>query len=97
MLTKRQNKMELIKGGNPDRFVKQYEAFAFVLSTPYQTKYPMMPAGPGADPVVCAWGYTNAWPEGQIGAFPMHVAVHVVCPEITRWREYVIAPVIVFT
>ncbi len=97
MLTKRQNMMEVIKGGNPDRFVKQYEAFAFVLSTPYQTKYPMMPAGPGADPVVCACGYTNAWPEGQIGAFPMHDAEHLVCPDITRWREYVKAPDIDFT
>ena len=25
MLTKRQNMMEVIRGGNPDRFVKQYE------------------------------------------------------------------------
>ena len=28
MLTKRQNLMETIRGGNPDRFVNQYEPFA---------------------------------------------------------------------
>ena len=51
MLTKRQNMLEVIRGGNPDRFVKQYEGLTFVLNTPYQTKYPMMPEGPGAPTV----------------------------------------------
>ena len=31
MLTKRQNMLEVIRGGNPDRFVKQYEGLTFVL------------------------------------------------------------------
>ena len=53
MLTKRQNMLEVIRGGNPDRFVKQYEGLTFVLNTPYQTKYPMMPEGPGAPTVKC--------------------------------------------
>jgi hypothetical protein len=30
MLTKRQNFMETIRGGNPDRFVKQFEPFGFI-------------------------------------------------------------------
>ena len=51
MLTKRQNMMEVIRGGNPDRFVKQYEGLTFVLNTPYQQQYPMMPEGPGAPTV----------------------------------------------
>ena len=92
MLTPRQNMMEVIKGGNPDRFVKQYEALEFVMTTPYLLEYPTMPEGPGADPVVCGWGYTNAWPAGQIGAFPVHDAEHLICPDITRWKEYVKAP-----
>lgn len=92
MLTPRQNMMEVIKGGNPDRFVKQYEALEFVMTTPYLLEYPTMPEGPGADPVICGWGYTNAWPAGQIGAFPVHDAEHLVCPDITRWKEYVKAP-----
>lgn len=97
MLTKRQNMLEAIRGGNPDRFVKQYEALQFVLNNPYQTKWPIMPAAPGADPVVCAWGYTNAWPKGTPGAFPMHDDAHLVCKDITEWKKYVKAPDVHFT
>ena len=57
MLTKRQNMLEVVRGGNPDRLVKQYEALQFVMETPYAMQYPLMPAGPGSDPVKCAWGY----------------------------------------
>ncbi|MBQ4046454.1 MAG: uroporphyrinogen decarboxylase [Lachnospiraceae bacterium] len=97
MLSKKDNMLEVIRGGNPDRFVKQYEAFQFVMTDPYHLQYPIMPAGPGADPVVCGWGYTNAWPAGTPGAFPVHDAEHLVCPDITRWREYVKAPDINYT
>ncbi len=97
MLTKKQNMIEVIENGHPDRFVKQYEAFQFMLNTPYFMQYPLMPDGPGADPVVCAWGYTNAWPAGQMGAFPVHDAEHIVCPDITKWKEYVKAPAIDYT
>lgn len=72
MLTKRQNMMEVIRGGNPDRFVKQYEGLTFVLNTPYQVEYPMMPEAPGAPTVKCGWGYYNSWPAGTPGAFPLH-------------------------
>ena len=34
MLTKRQNLLETIHGGNPDRFVNQYEAFKMIMGTP---------------------------------------------------------------
>jgi len=40
MLTKRQNLIETIKGGNPDRFVKQYEAFAMMMKTPKRKPKP---------------------------------------------------------
>ena len=34
MLTKRQNLMETIKGGKPDRFVNQYEFLEIILEAP---------------------------------------------------------------
>lgn len=34
MLTKRQNLLETIKGGNPDRFVKQYEFMNIIMEAP---------------------------------------------------------------
>ena len=97
MLTPKQNVREVIKGGNPDRLVKQYEYIKILLSDPYRLKYPVMPEGPGAPPVQCAWGYYNAWPEGHIGAFPMHDAEHLVCPDVAEWKKYVKAPDINFT
>lgn len=87
MLTKRQNMMEAIMGGNPDRFVKQYEAFAMMMKTPIARIKP--PVGE-----VCKneWGVTISWPKGQIGAFPVHDDEHKVVKDITKWREVVIAP-----
>lgn len=35
MLSKRQNLLETIHGGHPDRFVNQYEAFALLFGTPF--------------------------------------------------------------
>lgn len=97
MLTKRQNMLEVVRGGKPDRFVKQYEALSFVMNTPYAMQYPLMPDKPGDPPVKCAWGYYNAWPAGQPGAFPMHDPEHLVCPDVTEWRKYVKAPEINYT
>ena len=81
--------LEVSRGGNPDRFVKQYEGLTFVLNTPYQTKYPMMPEGPGAPTVKCGWGYYNSWPAGTPGAFPLHDPEHLVCPDVAEWKKYV--------
>src|SRR5690606_17819465 len=67
MLTKRENLMEVIKGGNPDRFVKQYEAFEIMLNLPITRKKP-----PIGGEIVNEWGVTTRWPEGQLGAFPVH-------------------------
>ena len=89
--------MEVIRGGNPDRFVKQYEGLTFVLNTPYQLEYPMMPEGPGASTVKCGWGYYNSWPAGTPGAFPLHDPEHLVCPDVTEWKKYVKAPDVNYT
>ena len=97
MLTKRQNMLEVVRNGNPDRLVKQYEALQFVMNTPYAMQYPMMPAKPGDPAVKCGWGYWNAWVEGQPGAFPLHDAEHLVCPDIAEWKKYVKAPEINYT
>ena len=34
MLTKKQNLIETMTGGHPDRFVNQYEAFAITFGSP---------------------------------------------------------------
>lgn len=89
MLTKRQNLLETIRGGNPDRFVKQHEFLNMIHEAALQTVgYPMGPGQEGIDP----WGITWIFKEGQLGAFPLHDAEHKVLNDITQWRKYVKKP-----
>ncbi|UWG96718.1 uroporphyrinogen decarboxylase [Dehalobacter sp. DCM] len=86
MLTKRQNLIETMKGGSPDRFVNQFE-FMNVIHEAYLSTMCM----PGQT-VVDGWGITFSWPEGQLGAFPLHDEKHKVLKDITEWKKYVKAP-----
>ena len=96
MLTKRQNMLETIRGGKPDRYVNQYEALSMMMVTPYFMKYPLMPE-PGGPPIKNAWGVTNVWPANTPGSFPVHDEEHILIKDITKWREYVTAPNVVFS
>lgn len=90
MLTKRQNLLETIRGGNPDRFVNQFEPFAMVRQTPVTANNPRpVKGGPN---VVNSWGITLQFPENTPGSFPVHDEEHIVIKDITRWQEYVHAP-----
>jgi uroporphyrinogen-III decarboxylase len=90
MLTKRQNLIETITGGKPDRYVNQYEPFSLIYGTPISAQSPMPAYGQGG--VVDAWGVTRSWPEGTPGAFPVHDAEHIVIKDVAKWREYVKVP-----
>lgn len=94
MLTKKQNLLETIRGGNPDRYVNCFEPFALVRSDPYCVKNPKPEYG-GAD-VVNPWGVTSRWPKGTPGPFPVHDEQRIVCKDVANWREYVHAPNVVF-
>ncbi len=89
MLTKKQNLLETIHGGHPDRFVNQYEAFSMVFH-PISTQSARPVYGGGE--VVNAWGVTTSWPLGTPGSFPVHTPDKIVIKDITRWRDYVKAP-----
>ena len=89
MLTVKQNLKEVMTGGNPDRFVNQYEFMSMVFD-PIMMQSPMPQLG--GEPVVNAWGVTNAWPEGTPGSFPVHTPDKIVVKDITHWRDYVHAP-----
>jgi uroporphyrinogen-III decarboxylase len=39
---------------------------------------------------------TVAWPEGQLGAFPVHNNGKIVLKDITEWKDYIKAPNVVF-
>jgi len=94
MLTPKQNMLEVIKGGKPERFVNQYEAIylmfhPFMLHSPSPRK--------GQENVVNAWGVTNSFPENTPGSFPVHTPDKIVIKDIEHWRDYVKAPPLDFT
>ncbi|WP_407309472.1 uroporphyrinogen decarboxylase family protein [Desulfosporosinus sp. SB140] len=93
MLTKRQNLMETIKGGNPDRFVNQYEFMELIMEAPMDL--PLAP-GPGMT-IKNKWGITFSWPEGQIGSFPVHDDEHKVVKDVTKWKDVVKAPSVYYS
>lgn len=90
MLTPKQNLLETMHGGHPDRFVNQYEFIKILRGTPFDMHNPSPKYG--EHNVVNAWGVTRSFPEGTPGAFPVHDAAHIVCPDITEWKSYVKAP-----
>lgn len=96
MLTKRQNLIETIRGGNPDRFVNQYEPlvcqptpFGMIMGDPVTAAAPMVTPGETA---VNGWGVTISWPENVPGPFPVHDDEHKVLKDITKWKEVVKSP-----
>ncbi len=95
MLTKKQNLIETIRGGNPDRYVNQFEAFTLQRATPFYEHNPNPKRGELN--VVNAWGIAKSFPEGTPGPFPVHDDEHVVIKDITRWKDYVTVPNIVFS
>ena len=89
MLTPRQNMLETIHGGKPDRYVNQYEAVQLLYHPPLAHR-----GGPkkGQLNVVNSWGVTNSFPENVPGAFPVHTPETIVVKDIEHWRDYVHAP-----
>ncbi len=94
MLTKRQNLLETMNGGNPDRFVNEFDPFALIPSNPLMLE---PRAIRGAGPKVDAWGVTRIWPEDVLAQFPVHDEEHIVVKDIEHWQDYVKAPSLKFS
>lgn len=90
MLTKRENLLQAIRGGQPDRFVNQYEPFAMLVEPIFFDN--AGPAGPGEPDAPDGFGVTFAWPEGQPGCYPVHTPDKIVIKDIEHWRDYVSMP-----
>jgi len=86
MLTKRQNLIETIRGGNPDRFVKQYEFLNMIMEIPLGVEFNYGQTWKDH------WGITWQWPEGQLGMFPVHGKGLKVIKDITDWKNSVTIP-----
>lgn len=90
MLTPKENLLETIRGGKPDRYVNQFEAFALLCEDPQYIRFPDPEMGKG--PVINGWGVWNVWPEGTPGPFPLHDQEHLVVKDVERWQDYVKMP-----
>lgn len=94
MLTKKQNLLETVRGGKPDRYVNQYEFMHVLLSDPFNLVDPYPEYG--QHNIKNGWGVTLSWPEGTPGPFPVHDDAHKVLKDITQWRDVVKAPNLIF-
>ena len=89
MLSIKDNFLETLKGGKPDRFVKQYEAMQLVVGDPVNF-YVRGNRHPGMEPLYDRWGTRILWPEGEPGAIP-DPAQRVV-EDIEDWKDIVKVP-----
>jgi hypothetical protein len=90
MLSKRENFLETIRGGSPERFVNQFEPFGLMWGLdPLSLIYPL-PA-PGEESVN-GWGITHRFEPGTPAPMPVHDAEHLVIKDICTWRDVVKAP-----
>jgi len=95
MLTAKQNFIETVEGGHPDRIVNQYEAIS-LLFHPFLFASPLLQKGT-SEPVANAWGVYNAFPDNVPGAFPVQDDAHLLVKDIEHWQDYVKVPSLDFT
>ncbi|MFV0529560.1 MAG: uroporphyrinogen decarboxylase family protein [Lachnospiraceae bacterium] len=97
MLTKRENLLETIRGGNPDRYVNQYEPFEIVLDPIIKGIGGFVYTMEQGSTEVNGWGVTVSYPLGAPGAFPIHDDEHTVVQDITEWKKVVKAPTVLYS
>lgn len=92
MLTVKENLAETMKkDGKPDRFVKQFEYLNGIFpDTYYMGDYPVGKPGAGYDQYGVYWTF----PEGQMGAIPLHDEEHRLLKDITQWQSVVKRPIV---
>lgn len=94
MLTARENFMETIKGGKPDRFVKPFEYQEWLNDSLFPVYFGNIV--PGTE-WINGWGVKNIFPVGMPGPFPSCEGEDKVCKDIAKWKEYVKAPEVVLS
>ncbi|HIS39539.1 MAG TPA: uroporphyrinogen decarboxylase [Candidatus Aphodovivens avistercoris] len=82
MLTKRQNLLECIHGGKPDRYVNQWEAFAIVRGNPVCDR-----TTDENGQMTDEWGVLFQV-AGQPGRMPLNDGPHLVVKDIDEWKDY---------
>ena len=89
MLTIRENFMETIKGGNPDRFVNQYEFMDLLVDPVFLNYLGNVPEGTEG---YNGWGVKISFPAGFPGPFPICEGEDKLLKDVTKWKEVLKAP-----
>jgi len=89
MLTKRENFLETLRGGSPDRYVNQYDYLGIVMTPIGGDAYARLRPGMA---LKNDWGVTLMFQEGTPGPFPMLDDEHKVLHDVTMWKDVVKAP-----
>jgi len=89
MLTIKENFLETIRGGTPDRFVKQFE-YMELIGDPITAE-----CGddcPEGTQYTNRWGVTSMWPKGMPGPIPRQDGDYLLLKDISQWKRVVTAP-----
>ncbi len=89
MLTIKQNFLETIHGGTPDRFVKQYEYLEMMVDPIFLGTVGFCPQGGEGQN---GWGVKIKFPEGVPGPFPCCEGEDKLIKDVTQWKEVLKAP-----
>lgn len=88
-LSKRENLLETIHGGSPERLVNQFEYLAMDFDPVF------MHCSGWCDPGAVRrseWGFWVQWPEGQMAPFPLHDDEHLLIKDVEEWAQVVVPP-----
>lgn len=91
MLNAKQNFLETLKKGKPDRIVKQFEGIVFLPGDPVGN-YVRGNRYAGMAPMKDLWGTTILWPGDSVAAMPHVNEETKVIRDITTWREFTKVP-----
>lgn len=88
-LSRRENLLETIWGGSPERLVNQFEYLGMAFDPIF------MHCSGWCDPNTVRqsdWGFWIQWPAGQMAPFPMHDDEHLLIKDVEAWADIVTAP-----
>ncbi|NTV89253.1 MAG: uroporphyrinogen decarboxylase (URO-D) [Clostridiales bacterium] len=83
-----ENLKKMLQGIKPDGLVVDWEPFKIIWDP---LLFTIAPARPGAT-VVDPFGVTLVWDASQPGPMPLEDDAHLVCKDITHWKETIKAP-----
>ncbi|MGI6218217.1 MAG: uroporphyrinogen decarboxylase family protein [Coriobacteriales bacterium] len=93
MLTKKENFLETIHGGNPDRYVDNFEYLHLFFDRISMGINPKFEIGV---PAKNAWGVWQLLAEGEPGVMPLTDDEHKLITDVTEWRDQLNTPQLIY-